>query len=110
MKRYVLLAGVNGAEKSTLFSLISSLSEIEKINLDETVREIGDWRDNKAVVQAGKIVITRINKYFDEGVSFSQETTGSYGMLISAVHSEEGTEKLNLIMLDNRISTGAKMY
>ena len=34
MKRYVLLAGVNGAEKSTLFSLISSLSEIEKINLD----------------------------------------------------------------------------
>lgn len=75
MKRYVLLAGVNGAGKSTLFSLISSLSEIEKINLDETVREIGDWRDNKAVVQAGKIVITRINKYFDEGVSFSQETT-----------------------------------
>ena len=61
MKRYVLLAGVNGAGKSTLFSLISSLSEIEKINLDETVREIGDWRDNKAVVQAGKIVITRIN-------------------------------------------------
>ena len=34
----------------------------------------------------------------------------SCGMLISAVHSEEGTEKLNLIMLDNRIPAGAKMY
>ena len=33
MKRYVLLAGVNGDGKSTLFSLISLLSEIEKINL-----------------------------------------------------------------------------
>ena len=34
----------------------------------------------------------------------------SCGMLISAVHSEEGAEKLNLIMLDNRIPAGAKMY
>ena len=34
----------------------------------------------------------------------------SCGMLISAVHSEEGVEKLNLIMLDNRIPAGAKMY
>ena len=34
----------------------------------------------------------------------------SCGMLISAVHSEEGTEKLNLIMLDNRIPAGAKIY
>lgn len=75
MKRYVLLAGVNGAGKTTLFSLISSLAEINKINFDETVREIGDWRDNKAVVQAGKIVITQINKNFEGGVSFSQEST-----------------------------------
>ena len=57
MKRYVILAGVNGAGKTTLFSLIPSLSEIEKINLDEIIREIGDWRDNIAVVQAGKIAI-----------------------------------------------------
>jgi len=75
MKKYVLLAGVNGAGKSTLFSLIVSLSEIEKINLDESVREIGDWRDSKVVSLAGKQVITRINKYFEEGISFSQETT-----------------------------------
>ena len=34
----------------------------------------------------------------------------SCGMLISAIHSEEGAEKLNLIMLDNRIPAGAKMY
>ncbi len=33
----------------------------------------------------------------------------SCGMLISAVHTEKGEEKLNLIMLDNRIPAGAKM-
>jgi predicted ABC-type ATPase len=75
MKRYVLLAGVNGAGKSTLFSLIPSLSKIQKVNMDDTVRTIGDWRDTKAVLQAGKLVVSRINDYFVNGISFSQETT-----------------------------------
>lgn len=34
----------------------------------------------------------------------------SCGMLISAIHHEEGEEKLHLIMLDNHIPAGAKMY
>lgn len=75
MKKYVLLAGVNGAGKSTLFPLISSISNIEKVNLDDTVRKLGDWRDVKVVAQAGKIVVKQINDCFSKGVSFSQETT-----------------------------------
>ena len=34
----------------------------------------------------------------------------SCGMLISAVHTEEGEEKLHLLMLDGHIPAGAKMY
>ena len=34
----------------------------------------------------------------------------SEGMLISAVHEEDGHEGLNLLMLDNRIPAGAKLY
>ena len=34
----------------------------------------------------------------------------SCGMLISAVHSEEGKEKLHLLMVDNHIPAGAKLY
>lgn len=34
----------------------------------------------------------------------------SCGMLISAVHSEEGEEKLHLLMVDDRIPAGAKLY
>ena len=34
----------------------------------------------------------------------------SEGMIISAVHEEEGEEKLNLVILSNRIPAGAKMY
>ena len=34
----------------------------------------------------------------------------SCGMLISAVHHEDGEEKLHLLMLDGSIPAGAKMY
>ena len=34
----------------------------------------------------------------------------SCGMLISAVHEEEGEERLHLLMVDDRIPAGAKMY
>ena len=34
----------------------------------------------------------------------------SCGMLLSAIHTEEGQEKLNLLMLDSKIPAGAKLY
>ena len=34
----------------------------------------------------------------------------SCGMIISALHKEEGEERLNLLIVDNRIPAGAKLY
>ena len=34
----------------------------------------------------------------------------SCGMLLSAIHEEDGEEKLNLLMLENNIPAGAKLY
>jgi len=34
----------------------------------------------------------------------------SNGMLLSAIHKEEGEEKLHLLMVDNHIPAGAKLY
>jgi len=34
----------------------------------------------------------------------------SCGMLLSAIHTENGEEKLNLVMLDDAIPAGAKLY
>ena len=34
----------------------------------------------------------------------------SCGMLISALHQEEGAEKLHLLMVDEHIPAGAKLY
>ena len=34
----------------------------------------------------------------------------SCGMLLSAIHEEEGEEKLHLLMVDDHIPAGAKLY
>ena len=34
----------------------------------------------------------------------------SCGMIISAIHSEEGEERLNVLMVNDRIPAGAKLY
>ena len=34
----------------------------------------------------------------------------SCGMLLSAIHKEEGEEKLHLLMVDDHIPAGAKLY
>ena len=75
MKRYVVIAGVNGAGKTTFFSTEDSFSKIEKINFDETVRSIGIWTDASDVKAAGEIVLKKIEECFERGASFSQETT-----------------------------------
>jgi len=75
MKRYVIIAGVNGAGKSTFYSAEDVFRDIEKINLDEVVRKIGNWRNMDDVLRAGKIVVSRVKSYFENGISFSHETT-----------------------------------
>ena len=75
MKKYIIIAGVNGVGKSTLYQTIDSLKGMPRVNVDEIVREIGDWQNLSDVFAAGKIAVKRIVKYFNEGITFNQETT-----------------------------------
>ena len=75
MKKYIIFAGVNGAGKSTLYSIKKDISGLKRINTDEIVREFGTWSNPNDVLKAGKIAVGRIADYFDNGVSFNQETT-----------------------------------
>ena len=75
MKKYVIIAGVNGAGKSTLYQINDNLKKMPRINVDEIVKEIGDWKNFKDFFAAGKIAVERIAEYFKDGVSFNQETT-----------------------------------
>ena len=42
-----------------------------RVNTDEIVKELGDWRNTSDVLKAGKIAVQLIDKYFSEGISFN---------------------------------------
>ena len=75
MKKYVLIAGVNGVGKSTLYPLLTTLNEMERINTDEIVREIGNWKNATDMIKAGKLAVQKVNDCFAKEVPFNQETT-----------------------------------
>ncbi|MDE7223554.1 MAG: zeta toxin family protein [Acetatifactor sp.] len=75
MKKYIIFAGGNGAGKSTLYQTNPQLNDMPRINVDEVVREFGNWRNTRDVMAAGKIAVKKLKDYIAEGVSFNQETT-----------------------------------
>ena len=75
MKKYILIAGVNGAGKSTLYQALQGLQNMPRVNTDEILRSFGDWTNPVEVMTAGKIAVKQIQQYFQEGISFNQETT-----------------------------------
>ena len=75
MKKYIIIAGVNGAGKSTLYETLDELKEMPRVNTDEIVKTLGDWRDASILMAAGKQAVRLLNQYIEEGVTFNQETT-----------------------------------
>ena len=77
-KIFYLFAGVNGAGKSTLYnteSLDINIKDTVRINTDEIVRKIGNWKNDSDQIKAAKIAINLRNNCFQCGKSFNEETT-----------------------------------
>ena len=77
-KIFYLFAGVNGAGKSTLYnteSLDINIKDTIRINTDEIVRKIGNWKNDSDQIKAAKIAINLRNNCFQYGKSFNEETT-----------------------------------
>ena len=86
-KVYMLIAGVNGAGKSTFYKsdfafyeLFSSDSvqifdDLKYINSDDILKNFGNWQNTRDMMKAGKEAIKQIKNCFNNGDSFCQETT-----------------------------------
>lgn len=73
-----IFAGVNGAGKSTLYNsgnLDDNIKYSTRINTDEIVRKIGDWKNNSDQIKAAKMAINIRNDCLKHGKSFNEETT-----------------------------------
>lgn len=75
-KLYNIIAGVNGAGKTSLYSIINNEYDLgERVNIDEIVKQHGDWQDTMLQIKAGRAAMDMINHYIEIGVTFHQETT-----------------------------------
>ena len=68
MKKYIIFARVNGAGKSTLYMTNPVIENMPRVNVDEIVRSIGDWRNVYDVAKAGKMAVTKLEECFRTGV------------------------------------------
>jgi predicted ABC-type ATPase len=76
-KKLYIIAGCNGAGKTTASYIIlpEILYCVEFVNADEIARGLSPFRPEKSAVEAGKIMLQRIDELLNRKESFAFETT-----------------------------------
>ncbi|OFQ02051.1 zeta toxin family protein [Enterococcus sp. HMSC076E04] len=76
---YVVIGGVNGAGKSTIYQIQNSKRkelDTDRINADEILRRFGgNWNKQADINKSMREVLREIEGHFKEGKSFHHETT-----------------------------------
>jgi len=77
MPHLYVISGCNGSGKTTAsFNVLPQMLECEEfINADEIARGISPLYPNKAAIEAGRILIAKIDRLMQEGKDFAFETT-----------------------------------
>lgn len=70
-----IIAGANGSGKSTLASELLPAKTLEFLNADEVAKEICPEHIESVKIQAGKIVLEKLDKMLNSEKSFAIETT-----------------------------------
>lgn len=75
-KVYTIIAGVNGAGKTSLYNVIGKTGELgERVNIDEMVMASGSWKDAILQLKESREAMRLIDEYIEKGKSFHLETT-----------------------------------
>ncbi len=76
-KKLYIIAGCNGAGKTTAaFTILPEILDCKEfVNADEIAKGLSPFQPEKASVEAGRIMLNRINEMLNDGKSFAFETT-----------------------------------
>jgi predicted ABC-type ATPase len=77
MKKLYIIAGCNGAGKTTAsFTILPEILDCKEfVNADEIAKGISPFQPEKAAFEAGRLMLQRIKKMLEAGESFAFETT-----------------------------------
>ena len=76
-KNLYIIAGCNGAGKTTAsFTILPEILDCKEfVNADEIAKGLSPFQPEKVAVEAGRIMISRINNLLEDELSFAFETT-----------------------------------
>jgi len=76
-KNLYVIAGCNGAGKTTAsFTILPGILDCKEfVNADEIAKGLSPFQPEKVAVEAGRIMISRINNLLEDELSFAFETT-----------------------------------
>jgi predicted ABC-type ATPase len=119
MPEVYIIAGANGAGKSTISKNLRSMFEIPIIDPDAIAREINAVNPESVAVLAGKAAINTAQQYISDSVSFGVETTlsgKSYlkmmkklkesGWLVNLVYIGIEDPSINIQRVEERVKQG----
>ncbi|WP_245802762.1 zeta toxin family protein [Cyclobacterium lianum] len=91
MKRLYVIAGCNGAGKTTAsYTILPEILDCKEfVNADEIAKGISPFQPEKAEIEAGRLMLKRIKRLLESGESFAFETTlstRSYVQFIDRAH------------------------
>ncbi len=77
MKRLFIISGCNGAGKTTAsYTILPDLLDCEEfVNADEIAKGLSPFHPESTAIQAGRLMLERINKLISKGQDFAFETT-----------------------------------
>ena len=77
MKRLFIISGCNGAGKTTAsYTILPEILNCEEfVNADEIAKGLSPFNPESAAIQAGRLMLERINNLISKGKDFAFETT-----------------------------------
>lgn len=106
MPNLFIIAGCNGAGKTTAsFNVLPKILNCKEfVNADEIAKGISPFAPETVAIQAGKIMLQRIDLLLNDGVSFAIETTlatRSYQSLVKRAKDKGYTVSLLFFWLES---------
>jgi len=104
MASLYIIAGPNGAGKTTFIKRFAprELAMLDFINADEIARGLSPFAPDRALLEAGRLVLTRFRQFVTAGRDFVLETTLSgktYRNLFAAARNAGYSIQLDFLML-----------
>ncbi len=105
-KNLYIIAGCNGAGKTTAsFTILPEIIECKEfVNADEIAKGLSPFQPEKVPIEAGRIMLNRINELLNQNQSFAFETTlstRSYKNKIIEAKDKNYTTTLLFFWLEN---------